>query len=114
MPVGRWQDDLQLLLDAFPQVVLEVHVSARNLAETERLSSARIDVRPVQGTARGWLLRLLRLALALPCPTIVLPGETRAEVGRAAKLVCFLSDILVGTRMGHLTLGLARLARPPE
>lgn len=113
MPVGRWRDDLQLLLDAFPQAVLEVHVSARNLAETERLSSARIDVRPVQGTSRGWALRLLRLALTLPCPTIVLPGENRPTAGYAAKSICFLSDVLIATRMSHLALAL-RIVRDKE
>ena len=109
MPIGRWEEDLRFLLDAFPKAVLEIHVSEHNLAETERFTHARIVVRPVQGATRGWLLRLLRLAVTLPCPTIVLPGETRATAGRVAELVCFLSDTLAGTRMSHLTHALERM-----
>lgn len=90
IPVGRWEEDLRILLDALPNATLEVHVSESNLAETEQLISPRIDVRPVPGAGRNWLLRLLRLGLAMPCPTIVLTGEARTAAGRAAKLVSFI------------------------
>lgn len=114
LPVGRWNDDLQLLLDKFPRAILEVHVSANNLAETEHLMSPRIDVRPVQGPTHNWFRRLLKLSISKPCPMVVLTGETRTAAGRAAKLLCFTSDTVVGTRMTHLTLALRCVSHVAE
>lgn len=113
VPVGRWREDLEFLLEMFPNATLEFHVAAHNLAETERLVSPRIEVRPVQGEARDWLLRLLKLAVSQPCPTVVLPGEERAAAGRAAALLCPFSDTLVGTRMTHFTRALRMVSASP-
>lgn len=110
VPLGRWEEDLPVLLAAFPRATLEVHVSEINFAESQRLTSPRIEVRTVLGTGRGWLRRLLRLALARPAPIVILPGEARQIAGQAARLICILSDTLVGTRMTHLTLALQRVA----
>lgn len=114
MPAGRWDEDLRLLLDAFPQAVLEVHVSENNLAETQHLMSPRIEVCPVRGAGRSWLLRLLKLGVSRPCPLIVLTGESRPAAGRAAKLACFMSDTLIGTRMTHLALAIWRVKQRSE
>ena len=109
LSIGRWEQDLGILLNAFPKATLEIHVAEGNLAETEHLISQRIEVRSVKGVRRAWLLRALRLAVAWPNPTILLPGEARAVMARAARLLWLPSDTLIGPRMTHLILALERV-----
>ena len=97
---------MSFLLDAFPQSVLEIHVSEEYAAETTALVSPRIDVRTVLGREGAWLVRLVRVAAARPQPTIVLTGEgLRAWelMVRAAFLLC---DPLVATRMNEFVMAL--------
>ncbi len=114
VPVGRWADDMQLLLQAFPQAILEVHVSRRSLAETEELSSPRIDVRPVGGLGGAWLQRLIRLAVSRPCPMITLMGQNHLAGARVARVACFLSDTFIATRMTHFVQAVEGVLASPR
>ena len=103
---GRWADDLQFLLDAFPQATFEVHLSATDIGEAERLLSSRIEIRAVTGRARAWLGRLVRIALARPYPTIVMTGASRQNLMPLFKTVCILSDPLSAITTNYLVQAL--------
>jgi len=111
---GRWAVDLPFLLEAFPQAVLEVHVSDECAAETRTLASPRVEARTVAGPAHAWLGPLLQIAVARPCPLIVLTGERRQAAARVAKAICFRSDPLRATNINHLVLALRVVRRPTE
>jgi LmbE family N-acetylglucosaminyl deacetylase len=113
VPVGRWVEDITYLMERFPQARFEVHVSRECADETSRLVSPRLEVRVADGTGRGWLARLLRIAVARPCPTIVLVGEGRPLVAHVARVACLPCDPLVTTRADHLVLALRGLGDPP-
>lgn len=109
VPMGRWSDDMALLMERFPHARFEVHVSQECADETTQSVSPRLEVRTVRGKGSAWLVHLLRVAMARPCPTIVLVGEDRPLVARAARLMCVFCDPLVTTRAAHLVLALRAL-----
>lgn len=109
VPMGRWVEDMTYLMERFPRARFEVHVSRECADETSELTSPRLDVRVAEGTGRAWLARLLRVARSRPCPTIVLVGEDRPLVARAARLMCVFCDPLVASRADHLVRALRAL-----
>lgn len=111
IPIGRWANDLSILLSAFPNAVLEVHVSDKNLEETTALVSPRIDVRQVRGSSMAaWGWQIARIALSRPSPMFLLLGEGREPFERLISAICFMSDTFVGPRMTHVVLALQKIA----
>lgn len=110
VPAGRWASDFSYLLDVFPQAVLEVAVSEAGRAETESLTSPRIEVQVVSGKARAWFRLLLRFAVGRPWPLIVVTGNRRPFAAWFANAVCARCDPISARSINDLVLAL-RLAR---
>ncbi len=106
VPIARWEEDMALLLEAFPRCAFELHVSEEYAVETSRLVDPLIQVHIVAGREAAWLARLLRLVIAHPEPTIVLSGEGLQRLAPLARAALFRSDVLVATRMNDLALAL--------
>ncbi|MRR49954.1 MAG: hypothetical protein EG825_03415 [Rhodocyclaceae bacterium] len=104
--VGRWAEDMQVLLEAFPQADFEVYLSAATAGETERFVSPRITVRIVEGRSSAWGLSLLGIALSKPCPLIVMTGTSRQRLMSLIRVVCFLSNPLSAVTTNYLVLAL--------
>lgn len=100
--VGRWDEDMAVLLEAFPRAAFEVHISASSLGETARLVSPRIEICTVDGRGLAWAARLLRIAVSRPWPLIVLVGEQRQRAATIIRAACILADPLPATTMNHL------------
>lgn len=111
--VGCWQQDMGHLLDAFPEAVLEVHLSDSAAGEAERLVSARLDVRPVASSARGWLRRISRVLISRPWPMIVVTGNNLWKAAPLVRFALFLWRPLVVTSVDHLVAALRLLEPSP-
>ncbi len=109
VPVGSWADDLSLLLEVFPRATIEVHVAKKNRAETDSLTSPRIEVHSVEGSAAAWMLRLLRHMFERSSPLIVFTGVGRPAVSRLMAVVCAVFDTLAATTMTHLVMAIKRV-----
>jgi LmbE family N-acetylglucosaminyl deacetylase len=106
---GRWAEDVQLLLDAFPAARLTVWASERARAEVLETPSPRVEVRPIGQGAAAWAMSLLGAGLRGPVPTLLIASPDRER--EAARLSALLPwcDPLVVPSMNHLALAL----RPP-
>ena len=103
-PVGRWKEDLAYLLESFPDATLEMHVSEANVAETERLTSPRIEVRVVP--SGGWLRRMARIATSGPCPTVCLESARGGIHAALVRAWASATGALSATKMDHFVLAL--------
>ncbi len=109
VPIGRWKDDMSLLLSAFPHASFEVHGSSEYAEEAEAFVSPRITQRIVFGRERAWLARLCAVAIAPPAPTILLTGEALRPLTPIARAAFFRSDPLIAPRMHHVIAALRRI-----
>jgi LmbE family N-acetylglucosaminyl deacetylase len=109
-PAGRWAEDAQLLLDAFPLARLSVRASSDALAEMKDVHSPRIEVGLIGQGAAGWALGVLRANLEGPAPTLVIAYPERMREARALSRLLLLSDPLLVPSMNHLALALRLLA----
>jgi hypothetical protein len=109
--IGRWADDLDFLLKAFPQAILEVHLTGDSVDETMRLTSRRIEVRPVEGLALAWLRRILQLILSRPLPLIVVTSTRLQRLGSIVRAAFIIADPLPVTTVDHLVQALRIVLR---
>lgn len=113
--VGRWADDLSFLLEAFPNATIEVYVSKNYVAETDRLTSSRLEIRTVDNTPAAWMRQVIRLLFSWPHPLVFLTGEKKGKrTARFVKTICLLADPLITLRMNHLVLALRALKGKSE
>lgn len=106
-PFGRWAQDMQLLLDLFPQARFEVFMAQRRMVETETFSSPRIQIRPVN--SGRWYAAAGRLMLSRPSPLVIVASPGMERYARWLSAACVGSDSIVAPSLNVLTLGL-RLA----
>jgi len=105
-PFGRWAQDMQLLLEVFPQARFEVFMPRPRIVETEALSSPRIKIMPVDSAQ--WRRAAGRLLLSWPSPLVIVsPGKER--YARWLSAGCVASDSIVAPSLNVFTLAL-RLA----
>lgn len=114
MGVGRWQQDLSCLLEAFPATIFEVHLTRDAVEETTRLVSPRIDVRPVEGLKLAWILRILRVLFSRPRPLIVLTSAKLRKITPLVRAACFLAGVLPATNFDHLVQALRIRISPSD
>jgi LmbE family N-acetylglucosaminyl deacetylase len=113
MGVGRWNDDMKLLLEAFPEAILEVHITGDAIDEPKRFVSPRIEIRPVDGLRSAWILRVLRVMFSRPRPLIVLTSAKLRKLAPLVKASCFIADPLPATTIDHLVQALRiRISKP--
>lgn len=106
MGVGRWKDDMTSLLEAFPEAILEVHVTGDAIDELDRFVSPRIEIRPVKGLRLAWILRILQVMFSRPDPLIVLTSAKLRKLAPLVKASCFFADPLPATTIDHLAQAL--------
>lgn len=106
MGVGRWKEYMEFLLRSFPNAIFEFHITEDAADETRRFMSPRIVVRPVNGLAWAWMLRILRVGLLRSRPLIVFTGSRYRHLMRLIRAACVFSDPLPATTINHLVQAL--------
>jgi LmbE family N-acetylglucosaminyl deacetylase len=106
---GRWAEDMQSLLDLFPQAQIEVYLDHARLPETETLSSPRILIRPVGSGRWSWYAAAGRLLFSRPNPLLIVASPGKEHHARWLGAACLGSDSIVAPGVNALMLGL-RLA----
>jgi LmbE family N-acetylglucosaminyl deacetylase len=107
VPFGRWADDMRLLQDVFPRARFRVFVARRRMAETETLSSPRIQIVPVDDGR--WYAAARRLLLSWPSPLVIVAGPGQERYARWLSAGCVASDSIIAPSLNVFTLAL-RLA----
>jgi hypothetical protein len=106
VPVGRWAEDMQFLLDRFPDAHFEVHMKATCAGEAEMLTSPRISVR-VGGDSWRWAIGdALTTILGRRLPLVVISGRGRENQGRWLARFGLFSDPVVAPTMSDFILAL--------
>jgi LmbE family N-acetylglucosaminyl deacetylase len=100
-PFGRWAQDMELLLDLFPQARFQVFMARSRMAETEALSSPRILIKPVD--SGRWYQAAGRLLLSWPRPLVIVVNP---EKERHARWLGVASDSIVAPSLNVFTLAL--------
>lgn len=102
--LGRWGDDLDRLVRAFPQAKFVVYAGPRVVAELERVNDARVDVRRLDGSSASWVKSALREATT--GHRIVIAGDATAKAKMLARLWPLGRKIIVAD-MDHLSQALS-------
>ena len=106
--VGCWREDMSVLLDAFPEATIEMHMAPAALGEADRLVSERIVLKPVSGGARAWAERALRLLLAPRQPLIVVTSFKLSRLSNPLRLALFFAPVLPVASIDNLVAALRR------
>ena len=77
VPSGRWAEDIDEVLDIFPELKVEVFASGAALAEAEAHKPAGVDFRPLVDGSRRWATLALRLGVGRAVPTVFVAGTER-------------------------------------
>ena len=111
VPVGRWAEDMQVLLDRFPEAHFEVHMQSKFAGEAEMFTSPRISVRS-GGNGRRWMLAdALPTAVGRRLPLIIISGRQTEKHGRWLARLGLLSDPVVAPTMSDFVLALQYAAK---
>jgi len=115
VPPGRWPEDLEFLLGAFPDTAFDVYATEASEVEVAEHPSPRVRLRRVASGPRAWALLSLRLAVSPPVPTVFLAGPKRLALARWLSRLWPMSDPVVLPSLGHLVTALRRAgsAFPP-
>jgi len=110
VPAGRWAEDMQYLLQVFPEARIDAYITSAAAAEVAEFVSPRICVRNVAAGTKAWVFLAIRLILMRPTPTLFLAGEKRLREARFLSALWPMSDPVVLPTMDHLVSALRRLA----
>jgi len=111
VPMGRWADDLQYLLDYFPNAQFEVHMQTKFAGHAEMFASPRIEVR-LGGDRWRWMLGdALMTVLGRRMPLVIVTGREREKHGRWLARFGLLSDPLVAQTMSDFVQALQYAAK---
>ena len=109
MGVGRWREYMEVLLDEFPDSIIELHLTRDALEETKRFSSPRILIRPVDARGSAWLLRIAKVLLGFPRPLVVFTGWRFQGMTRLLRAALFPFDVVPAASICHVVEALRRL-----
>jgi LmbE family N-acetylglucosaminyl deacetylase len=101
MGVGRWKENMSVMLRIFPNANFEIHLTEDACDETYRFISSRITVLAVRGLALAWILRLLKLFIWPSHPMIVLTGTRYRSMIPMVRTMFGISKPLPATTMDH-------------
>lgn len=110
--VGRWKEQMECLLEHFPQAVFDVHMTEDACEETRNLTSSRIQVRPVKDKAKGWACQLLRSWLRPSGPMILLTGHRHCIAIPWLRIGFAHASPLPAATMDHLVTALRHAGYP--
>ena len=111
MGIGRWRENMEILLRCFPSSNFELHLTDDSYDETERFQSPRITIKPVHGLAKGWILRLLKVFIWPPRPLVLFTGTRFRHAIPLMRIIFSRSNPLPATTMNHLLLALNSLSQ---
>lgn len=107
-PPGRWAEDLEFLLGAFPDASFDVYATAASEAEVADHPSPRVNLRRVASGRWAWAMLSLQLAVSQPVPTAFLAGPRRLGLARRLARLWPMSDPVVLPSLGHFVTALRR------
>ena len=111
VPMGRWAEDIQFLLDRFPSAHFEVHTQAKFAAQAEMFASPRVSVR-LGGNRWRWLFSdALTAIIGRRLPLVIISGREREKHARRLARLGLLSDPVVAPTMNHFILALQCAAK---
>jgi LmbE family N-acetylglucosaminyl deacetylase len=114
VPMGRWAEDIQFLLDCFPGAHFEVHMPAKFAGQAEMLTSPRVSVR-LGGNRWGWVFGdALTTIIGRRLPLVIISGRQREKHGRWLARLGLLSDPVVAPTMNDFILALQYAAKDDE
>jgi len=114
VPMGRWADDLQYLLDCFPNAQFEVHMQATFAWHAEMFASPRVEVR-VGGNRWRWILGdALMTILGRRLPLVFITGRQREKHGRWLARFGLISDPVAAATMSDFVQALQYVAKKGE
>ncbi len=113
-PMGRWADDLQYLLDYFPNARFEVHMQAKFAGHAEMFTSPRVEVR-LGGDRWRWMLGdALVTIFGRRLPLVFITGREREKHGRRLARFGLISDTVVAATMSDFVQALQYVAKKGE
>jgi LmbE family N-acetylglucosaminyl deacetylase len=113
-PMGRWADDLQYLLDCFPNTQFEVHMQTKFAGHAEMFASPRVEVR-LGGNRWRWILGdALMTILGRRLPLVIVTGREREKHGRWLARFGLISDPVVAATMSDFVQALQYAAKKGE
>lgn len=113
MPAGRWAEDIQFLMAAFPSASFDIYVSPPAGVEVAQFQSPRIHMYSITGK-KGWLWLALRLALSFPTLTAFIAAPDRLREANLLAKLWFLSNTVVVATMDHFVLALRQQSVLPS
>jgi hypothetical protein len=106
VPSASWQEDLSVLLELFPSAILELHLGEEDAIEVAGLASPRIELQPFAAHTMSWVARVAHIAIARPCPLVLLMGPLESAAAQIGNAMCCRSETLLATSMNHFVLAL--------
>jgi LmbE family N-acetylglucosaminyl deacetylase len=111
VPVGRWSEDMRLLLDYFPSTRFEAHMQAKFAAEGEMFTSDRISIH-VGGNRWRWVFGdALKTVMTRRIPLVIVSGRKVENKGRWLGRLGLFSDCLVAPMMSDFVVALQTVTR---
>lgn len=106
VPMGRWKEDLQFLLDCFPGARFELHSQAKFAAQAEMFVSPRVSVR-WRGNRWAWIFGdALPTIIGRRLPLVIISGREREKQARWLARLGLFSDPVVAPTMSDFILAL--------
>lgn len=100
-PVGRWNEDIMILLNVFTRARFEIYIEKANLVETETFTSKRIIVRSVRKRWRYWLAALARTIVTRRYPLVIISAPGREGAAEMLRSWSIGSDTVVANSMSQ-------------
>lgn len=107
--VGRWAEDIQYLLDSFPETQFEIHVPKDNLIETDTFGDPRISIYSIENGWKSWFKKAMRIIATRPGTLVLISGGDDDRQKRYADILSFVSigsDSIVAQTMDQFVIAL--------
>jgi hypothetical protein len=110
---GRWADDADFLLQAFPEASFDVYASPSAAAEVSGYDCPRIRLHPVGARSVSWVRLGLRMLASAPVPTLLVASKKSFRQAGWLSSLWLGSDTAVMPTMDYLMIALRELSSAP-
>jgi LmbE family N-acetylglucosaminyl deacetylase len=108
-PPGGWADDIDFLLQAFPEASFDVYASRGAAAEVSDYDCPRVRLHPVGARSVNWMRLGLQMLASAPVPTLLVASKRRfRQAGWLSSQIG--SDTAVVPTMDYLKIALRELS----
>lgn len=108
MGVGRWKEYMEVILDRFPDSIIDLHLPEDALDETLGFQSPRIVIHTVEASGAAWLWRIAKVLARFPRPLAVFTGWRFQGMAGLLQIACLPFDVLSSVSIGHVVEALRR------